>query len=298
MMRYTKQYSSPSELLTILQSRGLDCSDTKDAENLLRTVGYYRLSGYLYPFLKIPKSEHIYKEGSTLGGALNLYEFDREFRQLVFDQIERIEIAVRSAITNIACAETNDVFWITNPTFFANADKFNRTLPLIEKEIQGSREDFIVHFKNTYDEPYPPSWMLAEIIPLGTLTRVFENISSNQIRKKIARHFGLSVPVFISWMTIITLTRNSCCHHARLWNRSLALRALTMTRPMRPWISNDVQQGRVFFTLCILKHFVDIIRQNNSFKQRLIALFAKYPMVDTSAMGFVNDWQRQPLWID
>lgn len=297
-MRYTKQYSSPSELLTILQSRGLDCSDTKDAENLLRTVGYYRLSGYLYPFLKIPKSEHIYKEGSTLGGALNLYEFDREFRQLVFDQIERIEIAVRSAITNIACAETNDVFWITNPTFFANADKFNRTLPLIEKEIQGSREDFIVHFKNTYDEPYPPSWMLAEIIPLGTLTRVFENISSNQIRKKIARHFGLSVPVFISWMTIITLTRNSCCHHARLWNRSLALRALTMTRPMRPWISNDVQQGRVFFTLCILKHFVDIIRQNNSFKQRLIALFAKYPMVDTSAMGFVNDWQRQPLWID
>lgn len=297
-MRYTKQYSSPSELLTILQSRGLDCSDTKDAENLLRTVGYYRLSGYLYPFLKIPKSEHIYKEGSTLGGALNLYEFDREFRQLVFDQIERIEIAVRSAITNIACAETNDVFWITNPTFFANADKFNWTLPLIEKEIQGSREDFIVHFKNTYDEPYPPSWMLAEIIPLGTLTRVFENISSNQIRKKIARHFGLSVPVFISWMTIITLTRNSCCHHARLWNRSLALRALTMTRPMRPWISNDVQQGRVFFTLCILKHFVDIIRQNNSFKQRLIALFAKYPMVDTSAMGFVNDWQRQPLWID
>ena len=297
-MRYTKQYSSPSELLTILQSRGLDCSDAEDAENLLRTIGYYRLSGYLYPFLKVPKSEHIYKEGSTLGAALNLYEFDREFRQLVFDQIERIEIAVRSAITNIACAETNDVFWMTNPAFFANADKFNRTLSLIDKEIQSSREDFIVHFKNTYDEPYPPSWMLVEIIPLGTLTRVYENISSNQIRKKIAKHFGLSVPVFISWMTIITLTRNSCCHHARLWNRSLALRALTMTRPMRPWIGNNVQQGRVCFTLCILKHFVDIIRPHNTFKQRLIALFAKYPMVDTCAMGFVNNWQQQPLWID
>lgn len=113
-MRYTKHYSSPTELLTILQDRGLDCSDIDDAESILRSVGYYRLSGYLYPFLKVPKSEHRYKSGSTLGSAVSLYEFDREFRQLVFDQIERIEVAVRSTITNIVCAETGDVFWMTN----------------------------------------------------------------------------------------------------------------------------------------------------------------------------------------
>ena len=265
-MRYTKHYSSPTELLTILQDRGLDCSDIDDAESILRSVGYYRLSGYLYPFLKVPKSEHRYKSGSTLGSAVSLYEFDREFRQLVFDQIERIEVAVRSTITNIVCAETGDVFWMTNPSRFAHSDKYNKTLALIDKEIQTSREDFILHFKQSYDDPYPPSWMIAEIIPLG--------------------------------MTIVTLTRNSCCHHARLWNRSLSLRALTMTRPLRPWVDNNVQQGRVFFTLCILKHFVDIIRPNNTFKQRLVALLSKYPMVDTSAMGFVKNWQSQPLWND
>ena len=295
-MRYTKHYSSPTELLAILQDRGLDCSDIDDAESVLRSVGYYRLSGYLYPFLKVPKSEHRYKSGSTLGRAISLYEFDREFRQLVFDQIERIEVAVRSTITNIVCAETDDVFWMTTPSRFAHADKFNKTLTLIDKEIQTSREDFIVHFKQSYDDPYPPSWMIAEIIPLGTLTRLYENMASNQIRKKVARYFGLTVPVFVSWMTIVTLTRNSCCHHARLWNRSLSLRALTMTRPLRPWVDNNVQQGRVFFTLCILKHFVDIIRPNNTFKQRLIALLSKYPMIDMSAMGFVRDWQSQPLW--
>lgn len=295
-MKYTKHYSSPTELLAILQDRGLDCSDIDDAESVLRSVGYYRLSGYLYPFLKVPKSEHRYKSGSTLGSAISLYEFDREFRQLVFDQIERIEVAVRSTITNIVCAETGDVFWTTNPSRFAHADKFSKTLALIDKEMQTSREDFIVHFKQSYEDPYPPSWMIAEIIPLGTLTRLYENIASNQIRKKVARYFGLTVPVFVSWMTIVTLTRNSCCHHARLWNRSLSLRALTMTRPLRPWVDNNVQQGRVFFTLCILKHFVDIIRPNNTFKQRLVALLSKYPMVDTSAMGFVRNWQNQPLW--
>lgn len=184
-MRYTKHYSSPTELLTILQDRGLDCSDIDDAESILRSVGYYRLSGYLYPFLKVPKSEHIYKSGSTLGSAVSLYEFDREFRQLVFDQIERIEVAVRSTITNIVCAETGDVFWMTNPSRFAHSDKYNKTLALIDKEIQTSREDFILHFKQSYDDPYPPSWMIAEIIPLGTLTRLYENIASNQIRKKL-----------------------------------------------------------------------------------------------------------------
>ena len=71
-MRYTKQYSSPSELLVILENRGLDCSDTENAEHILRSIGYYRLSGYLYPFLKAPKSEHIYKSDSTLGKALSL----------------------------------------------------------------------------------------------------------------------------------------------------------------------------------------------------------------------------------
>lgn len=222
-------------------------------------IGYYRLSGYLYPFLELPKSEHRYKRGSTLGGAVSLYEFDRELRQLVFDQIERIEIAVRSTITNIVCAETGDVFWMTNPSRFAHTDKYNKTLLLVDKELQNSREDFISHFKHTYDEPYPPSWMIVEIIPLGTLTRLYENIASHQVRKRIARSFGLTVPVFISWMTIVTLTRNTCCHHARLWNRSLSLRALTMTRPIRPWIDKNVQQGRVFFTLCILKYFIDII---------------------------------------
>lgn len=297
-MRYAKQYSSPSDLLRILKDRGLDFSETKNAEQVLRSIGYYRLSGYLYPFLENPKVKHIYKKESTLNKVLNLYEFDREFRLLVFDQIERIEIAVRSAITNIMCEEVKDVFWISSSLYFANKDKFCKTKTLIDKEILNSREDFISHFKQAYEDPYPPSWMLAEIIPLGTLTRVFENIASNQARKKIARHFGLSVPVFISWMTIVTLTRNSCCHHARLWNRSLSLRALTMKNPIRPWINDNVRQGRVFFTLCILKHFMDIIHPNNKFKSHLIALLDKYPMIDITAMGFPENWQSQPVWID
>lgn len=296
-MNYTKHYTSPTDLLVIMRQRGLDVSDVDEAEEILKSIGYYRMSGYLYPFLQMPKSAHIYKPGSTFAGAVRLYEFDREFRQFVFDKIERIEIAVRSAIVNIVCSKTGDVFWVTSPEYFSNKDKFLKTLLLIDKELQSSREDFILHFSKTYEDRYPPSWMLAEIMPLGVLTRVYENIADNRIRKEIARHFNLSVPVFISWMTIVTLTRNVCCHHGRLWNRKLSLRALTMTKQSRPWISDKIMQGRVFFTLCILKYFIDTIKPQNKFKEELLALLNKFPSVDIAAMGFSGDWQCEQLWI-
>ncbi len=295
-MDYTKTYTAPDELVALLQNRGLDCSDTPDAEQLLKSVGYYRFSGYLHPFLKQPKTEHRFKPESTIGAAINLYEFDRKLRQLIFDQIERIEIAVRSAIVNITCAQTNDVFWITNPAFFARTDRYNRTISLINKELNVSREEFITHFREVYDNTYPPAWMLAEIMPLGTLTRVYENIANNRIRKRIAQSFGLNIPVFTSWMTIITLTRNTCCHHARLWNRSLSLRAQTMDRHEWPWISENVQQGRVFFTLCIIKHFIDVIVPGNTLKKDLSKLLRQYPNVDLAAMGFPVKWKREPIW--
>lgn len=296
-MDYTKQYTPPAKLLALLSERGLDCSDVPDAETELKSIGYYRLSGYLYPFLQYPKEVHRYKIGSTLGSALNLYEFDRRLRFMVFDQIERIEVAIRSAIVNITCSDTGDVFWMTNPDCFANAGKFTKMLALIDKELRNTREDFISHFKEVYDNPYPPAWMIAEIIPLGVLTQVYENIASNRTRKRIAAHFALNIPVFTSWMTILTVTRNTCGHHARLWNRNLSLRALTMTRPSTPWVSNAVRQGRVFFTLCIIKHFIDIIRPANTFKSDLLRLLAQYPMIDTASMGFPREWTSEPIWV-
>ena len=37
-MKYNKEYSSPSELISILQSRGLDCSDIDNAIDILSSI--------------------------------------------------------------------------------------------------------------------------------------------------------------------------------------------------------------------------------------------------------------------
>lgn len=296
MVNFTKTYTSPAQLVSLLQSRGLIIEDATKTENYLRHIGYYRFSAYLHPLLTLPKENHIFKNGATFNQALTMYRFDRHLRLLMFNQIEKIEIAVRSAIVNITSRETGNPFWMTDPTCFYDATQFAKTKQLIDAELTKSREDFIEHFRNTYVEPYPPSWMLAEILPLGVMTKIYDNIKSNQIRKKIAQEFALNIPVFKSWMTIITVTRNNCCHHSRVWNRTFALRALTMRHMSRPWISATINQQKVFYSLCVIKYFLNIIVSENDMTEKVVSLLADYPSIDTKAMGFPDNWQQEPLW--
>ena len=296
MVQYTKTYTSPNQLVSLLRSRGLAIKNEARVENYIRHIGYYRFSAYLYPLLTTPKENHVFKAGSTFDNALDMYRFDRHLRLLMFNQIEKIEVAVRSAIVNITSRETGNPFWMTDPNCFYDVKQFLKTQQLIDVELAKSREEFIEHFRRTYSEPYPPAWMLAEILPLGVLTKIYENIKSNQIRKKIAQEFSLTVPVFMSWMTIITVTRNNCCHHSRVWNRTFALRALTMRRMTRPWISANVNQQKVYFSLCVIKFFLDIISPTNDMTSKLQILLSDYPTIDTNAMGFSTGWVQEPLW--
>ena len=65
LIPFNKQFSTSAELVTLLRSRGLYIEDKLKAEDYLDNIGYYRLSAYMYPLLKTPKTAHIFKEGAT-----------------------------------------------------------------------------------------------------------------------------------------------------------------------------------------------------------------------------------------
>ena len=293
---FRKLYSTPADILNLLQQRGLQIDDTEQAEHFLTNIGYYRFSAYLYPFLLQPKEQHQFKSTSHFQGALNLYRFDRKLRIFLFNEIEKIEVALRSTIANMVAEETGNIFWMTDTKMYANPDKFNKTMELINKELRSSKEDFIKHFRGKYTNDYPPAWMLVEILPLGVVTRIFENIADNALRKKIAGRFNLPVPVFSSWITIVTLTRNSCCHHSRVWNKENAITPMLLKKTMSSWISKNISPNRAFYDICILKWFVDIISPKNDMKEHLKTLLAQFPNVDITAMGFPLNWEEEPLW--
>lgn len=224
-----------------------------------------------------------------------MYRFDERLRLFIFNYIEKIEVAVRSAIVNIISRETGDIYWMTNPKWYSIA-AYSKSKDTLKKEYDKSTEDFIYHFKQTYSEPFPPAWILAEILPLGTLTAVFRDFKVERIKKKVAKEFDLSLPVFCSWMTIVTVTRNLCCHHSRVWNMVLTLKARTEKRMARPWVSNAVQQGHIFYTLCIIKYLVDVAAPDNDMATQLRWLLLQFPQIDLQAMGFPPNWEMEALW--
>lgn len=287
----------PDDMVELLRHRGLEIENPQRVSHYIRNIGYYRLSAYMFPFLRQPKDEHRFKQGSKFQDALNLYRFDKKLRLFLFNEIEKVEIALRSTLANLVAEETGNIFWMTDETLFANRDKFRRTMELVDKELRNSKEEFILHFKEKYSNPYPPAWILGEILPLGVVTRMFENLADNSLRKKIAARFGLTVPVFTSWITVVTLTRNACCHHARVWNKENAISPMIPRRLNDRWIVSGVSPKRIYFDICIIKWFINIVSPNNDMLEHLQALLAEYPMIDIRAMGFPsNNWENEPLW--
>ena len=294
---FTKPYSSPEQIVQILKSRGMLMEDEHKVESYLLNIGYHRLSAYIFPFYKSPKNDLILKGGTTFEQVLTLYRFDKKLRILLFNEIEKIEVAIRSVLANIGCQELGDMYWITKPEYFANEDKFNQTLAVIEKELASSKEDYIENFRRNYVENYPPAWMITEVLSFGNLNYIYSNIANNRLMKRISDYFGLKPQVFTSWLTVLANLRNMCCHHARVWNRDFMLNPAEPRKTSNAWIDTSlIDKKRIFYRLCIIRYFLSFVSPGNNFNEKIANLLARFPSVDIVAMGFCKDWQKDTLW--
>ncbi len=293
---FIKTYSSPDDLVRLLKSRGMAIDDERKAAHFIENIGYYRLSAYMYPLLEKPKALHLYKSGVTFEKVMRLYRFDKKLRMLLLNEIEKIEISVREAVMNITARMSGDDFWLMNDLHFANHKTFEDTSSLINKEYRKSKEDFIQHFKKEYVNPYPPAWILGEILTMGTVNMMYRNLREDKIRKAISNKFGLQPKVFESWLTALTLVRNSCCHHSRVWNKVNFILPMMPKRINKPWITLPIDTRRTYFNLCIIKFFLDEISPDNDMADKLLNLFLDFPDIDLKAMGFPDGWESEPLW--
>jgi Abortive infection bacteriophage resistance protein len=295
---YSKQCTLPSDLIPLLRGRGLVISNEPQAENYLWGIGYFRFSAYLRPLYREPKSKHLFKDNASFEQALNMYRFDRKLRLLLFNEIERIEVAIRSALVNIVSDGVRDVFWMTNARYFYNSNVFNNSLGIIDTELGRTKEEFVLHFKNTYSDAYPPAWMIAEILPLGVICSIYRNINNHSLRKKVAKHFGLTTTVFESWILTLAILRNLCCHHARVWNKDLVVRPTLPQSTHYSWIdTSKTDIKRVYIRICMIKYLLCSVSPMNKFTDKIKGLIAEYPNIDIRAMGFPADWEAEPLWI-
>ena len=270
-------------------------ADEKKSIHLLKRISYFRFSVYCRPLLA-DKENFIFKPLTNFETVFSLYKFDREFRQLILSELEKIEIAVRSQMS-YSLSTTHGAYWMDNESLFENTVKHKNTLEKIKEEIERSDEEFIIAFKKKYANPIPPSFITLEISSFGILSRLYENLKSDNAKREISQSFGLSDMVFISWLHSFVYIRNVCAHHARLWNKTLQIQPLFPRRTQHTWLTDkSVCNNRIFYYLSMIVYFLNTVNPNHTFKQKLEYLFLKYPNVDRKAMGFPANWRTEPLW--
>ncbi|RWG08288.1 Abi family protein [Mesorhizobium sp.] len=298
-------------------------TDPVKAELCLARIGYYRLSAYWYPFratqtsvgangAPVTSTLDQFKPDTTFLAALDLYVFDKKLRMITLDALERVEIALRTSIALLLGVNGRDAHRqpaLLHGNFAKKVDPItNQTghqkwLKKLDDAFDNSREEFVKHFKERYDQSNLPIWMAVELWDFGMLSKFFAGMRVHD-KDKIAADLGIpSGRVLESWLRSLNVTRNICAHHSRLWNRpsvTQPLWQLASTMPTLSHISADVHaQTRYYASAVMLKFLLGKINPSSKWHDRLKDLMSQFPAsphITLRHAGFPSGWQSLPLW--
>lgn len=297
---YSKQALSITDQISLLEKRGVLIEDPSFAHQVLETVSYYRFTAYLYPFRKNDGTDN-YIPGTSFNRCWQYYRFDRKLRFCVIDAIERVEVAVKTQIVNHISTKYGP-FAYRDKSIFAvpvNLAQFNKLLLFIDSETQKSKEEFVEHFRNSYDTSNGlPFWMAVEVMTFGNMLTLFRLLKKKD-KQAIAKFFGSNERVFESWLNNLNYVRNICAHHGRLWNRQLAVNPLIPAKNSK-WHENTypINVNRIYSTLCILKSLLDVIAHQSNWKSRFYSLLANFPMIHRVSMAIPDNFEKSAIWVN
>ncbi len=288
-----------SEHINLLKLRGLNITEHGNLPQFLQSIGYYRLSGYFFPYY-ISIASKRFKDGTTFSDITALYNFDRELRLIVLDAIERIEVALRATISNHMSINYG-INWYINANNFSkawcsknsNPSQMDRFVQQI-KDICNSKRTYIQHFYTKYKSPsHPPSWMIMECLSFGTLIRLWRNLRKTSDKKAIAKKFDLSASVFQTFLEPVRNIRNISAHHDRLWNQWFVYRC----KWPRNWPALERHsQHRLYEQILILAAMIPNKKDRLVWLEKCKKLFYEHSFIDFTKMGFSHCWSQDPVW--
>ena len=268
-----------------LKSIGLIVDDEEYARKILNDISYFRLVKAYSLNLK-PKNG-CYDKQTTFKEIVALYLFNANFRQIIFPEIEKVEINVRCRVANFF-AEQYGVLGYLQAENFADENYHAQFLKDINEEIgRNSKAPFVRNFRENYEGGNLPIYALVEVFSFGTLSKFYKNML-NKDKKAIAKSFGVGYTYFESWLESISYVRNICAHYGRIYNAKLSKTPILYKEYTQVGIGNN----RIYGVLLCLKHLLKNDVHWNLFVDKIELLFDKYQYVKISTMGFPENWRE------
>ncbi len=291
--RSPKKWLSFEDQLDLLVERGLIIKNKKFALPYLESIGYYRLSGYWYPFKeKIATGKLLNKfiSNSYFQDILDLYIFDKRLRLLALDALERIEIAIRVDISYLLGEKESLAH--TNSAKFDKSFRHEEWLSRYKKLLsQSNKLEFIIHHNQYYGGKLP-IWVATEIMDFGSLSRLYAGMKIKD-KDKIARKYRLpSGKNLETQLHAFNIIRNIAAHHGRLWNRN-AISRVSLKGLNDPNLQK-LSPNHMFLYFCLIKRMLNTICPRSTWGVRFIELIEEFPSpankaISLNQFGLIKD---------
>lgn len=291
---FAKHAATPEQLLAKLQSSGLIVPNTEHALAYLRYVGGYRLKGYW--FQAVDATSKRFPLDYSFDHIIQRCEFDRELRAASIAAVDRLEVAIRTAMANYL-SQAHGPHWFLDTRIFKPTARWGmgRFIKKIEDEVDRAKgKQFVGHYLDHYDEPYlPPSWVISECVTFGLWSHTYAILRDPNDRKAIAMKFSVAqTEVFESWIHTLTVVRNIAAHHGQLLGVKLGVAPSNYKAKHIMFV-----HPKSFFAAATVIHY--LLNQTglpHSWKTDLDSIFGKYPGVSTSDLGFSPNWKTSTGW--
>ena len=293
MAQDVKPFKTIEEQIAILEDRGLIIEDEEAAKKSLSNLNYYRLSAYT---LTLRKYDHFY-DNVHFSDVMQIYDFDMELRAALMYLLESIEVSMRTYIGYFHAKSFGAIGYYEEDAF-DDVDRFHKFEADYKAAIDeyGNKEVFVKHHNDIYDGKFP-IWVLVELLTLGSLSRLFKNLTT-EVRDEICKsNYGKINDEYIgNWLQGCTILRNICAHRGRLFNRQIPF-SLRLSKKDKQIFKNDgisinKATKQLFAYLIVMKKMIPDERVWNTFTSRLIDLKNKYPFVRLDYYGFTKDWKK------
>jgi abortive infection bacteriophage resistance protein len=170
------------------------------------------------------------------------------------------------------------------------------------------RDEFVDHHYAVYGGQLP-IWVLTDVLDFSDLSRLFAGLRSSD-QRAIGDWFKVSpLPTasasqrrrwrdnhpLANWLEHLTVVRNICAHHGRLWNRTLTPIGTSLrVRHLAGFAALPDRQDqveRVYGTICVITHLLDTVSPQHTWRIDLDSSFQR--RLQNSRSGASAKWATQ-----
>ena len=314
-----KPFKSVDDQIAILQDRGMEICDDEFARRALREIGYYRLSGYSYPYRAVQAETALlsdnFIDGTTIEKVVKLYRYDQELRAVTGLQLAKIEIVLRVMISHelgrvdpyihLSPHKLGKKAW--DKVNVRPTEQYSEWLDKYSLSVVRSNEDSVIHYKKKYDAILPV-WVAVHVLDWGGL-RLLYGFARDEQRKAIAQQLNISESQLSSWLHCLNEVRNVCAHHGRLYSRTFPKSPMLTGEDhelgfLRRFVLDDAKEGnrkekkgKCFAQFTIIQYLLS--KMNLEGINDLPHLLHKFPEVSPVSvkdLGVPENWEELPLW--